>query len=85
MFLSSAEMDHQGKCSEVPPTGFHFVNILLHASVVQLIFLLLRQESKLGLQFEFIAAAYFAVHPIHTEAVSTHFPPFHRFSLFMAC
>ena len=74
MLLSSREMDHRHKCSDVSTTGFHFVNILLHASVVQLIFLLVRRESTLGLPYEFMLAAYFAVHPIHTEAVSTPAP-----------
>lgn len=94
MFLSSREMDHQAKCSGVSTTGFHFVNILLHASVVQLIFLLLRQESNFGLQYEFMTSAYFAVHPIHTEAVSICFTItllpysrflFHQFPLLHSC
>lgn len=49
--------------------GFHLVNVLLHAMVVLLIFLVI--ESWLEDRFvAWLAAALFAVHPIHTEVVN---------------
>lgn len=58
--------------------GFHLVNILINALVAILIFLLIRRlfeesgpsGSNLYLLPSFIAALLFAVHPIHTEAVT---------------
>ncbi|OGR36090.1 MAG: hypothetical protein A2091_10750 [Desulfuromonadales bacterium GWD2_61_12] len=49
--------------------GYHLVNLLLHASIVQLIFATLRKwEISNGTAF--MAAAIFAVHPIHGEVVN---------------
>jgi protein O-mannosyl-transferase len=51
------------------PVGFHLVNILLHAGVTVLVFALgvrLFGSVRVGM----IAAALFAVHPIHAEAVT---------------
>ncbi len=55
------------------PFGYHLFNILLHAAVTLLLYLVLRklleslpQATKLA----FVAALLFAVHPIHTEAVA---------------
>ncbi len=51
------------------PAGYHLVNILLHAAnVVWLFHLLRRYRVVLGLSS--LAAALFAVHPVHTEAVA---------------
>jgi hypothetical protein len=52
------------------PSVFHATNIALHAAVSVLVFLLAEQlfsSSTVGL----VAAALFAVHPIHTEAVTS--------------
>jgi hypothetical protein len=52
------------------PSVFHATNIALHAAVSVLVFLLAEQlfsSSTVG----FVAAALFAVHPIHTEAVTS--------------
>jgi hypothetical protein len=53
----------------VHPFGYHLMNLLLHLIVTWVLYLLARQfafprESAL------VAAALFAVHPLHTEAVS---------------
>ena len=51
------------------PFGFHLANILLHTSVVCLLFFLTRrlfQSASLAL----LSAALFALHPIHTESVA---------------
>ena len=60
------------------PWGFHLVNILFHCGASILVFLLIRRlltaqgsaKSSVYLSPPFIAAILFAVHPIHTEAVS---------------
>jgi Flp pilus assembly protein TadD len=49
------------------PIGYHLVNILLHAAIVIQIWLLLRRLSVPGAGW---AAAFFAVHPVHVEAVA---------------
>ena len=54
---------------ELEPLGYHLVNVLLHSAVVYLYVLLC------GVVFSevwpaLIAGLLFAVHPIHTEAVS---------------
>ena len=56
------------------PFGFHLFNLILHAGVTWLLFLLL--EALLGPSPQakvvaFAAALMFAVHPLHTEAVSS--------------
>ena len=56
------------------PFGYHAVNLLLHLSAVLLLFLVLRnvlQGSANDQIICFAAALLFAVHPIHTEAVSS--------------
>jgi len=56
------------------PFGYHLVNLLLHACVVVLLFLVLRKVlDRLGSceLISLLAALLFAVHPIHTEAVSS--------------
>ncbi|MBN1569462.1 MAG: tetratricopeptide repeat protein [Acidobacteria bacterium] len=57
------------KISGLSPFTFHLFNVGLHALVCALVFVLCLQ---LGFQRmnAFLAAALFAVHPVHTEAVS---------------
>jgi Tfp pilus assembly protein PilF len=58
--------------------GFHLINILFHCGASVLVFLILRKlltgykaiKSSTYLSAPFIAAALFASHPIHTEAVT---------------
>lgn len=51
------------------PYGFHLANLLLHAAVVLVLFRLTRELfDNRGVAF--IAAALFALHPIHTESVA---------------
>ncbi|MBI5598109.1 MAG: tetratricopeptide repeat protein [Deltaproteobacteria bacterium] len=60
------------------PWGFHLVNMLFHAGVSVLVFLVALRLFKDGEGVEpggslipaFVAAVFFAVHPIHTEAVA---------------
>jgi protein O-mannosyl-transferase len=54
--------------------GYHLLNLLLHVAVTVLLYLVLRKLLENVPQAEtiaFVAAALFAVHPIHTEAVSS--------------
>lgn len=53
----------------VEPFGWHFLNLLLHAGVCVLIFLLLRRWN-LSANLSFIIALIFAVHPVHVESVA---------------
>jgi tetratricopeptide (TPR) repeat protein len=56
------------------PFAYHLVNLLLQAAVVVLLLVLLRKLLEGAASHEFIcfaAAMLFAVHPIHTEAVSS--------------
>lgn len=51
------------------PFGFHLANISLHAAVVLLLFFLTRR--MLGdARLAFVAAALFALHPVHAESVA---------------
>ncbi len=60
------------------PWGFHVVNVLLHAGVTLLVFLISSRlfqtanpsSSPVSPMLPFIAALLFAVHPIHTEVVA---------------
>jgi tetratricopeptide (TPR) repeat protein len=55
------------------PLGYHLVNILLHAAVVVLLYLLLQMllaRLPQATTIAFASALLFAVHPIHTEAVA---------------
>ena len=55
------------------PFGYHLVNLLVHAGVTLLFFILLENLLAAipeGKTMAFVAALLFAVHPIHTEAVS---------------
>ncbi|MCA9737191.1 MAG: hypothetical protein R3E98_05590 [Gemmatimonadota bacterium] len=50
------------------PRGFHAVNVLLHAGVTLLVFALLLGWVSTGPAA--VGAAWFAIHPVHTEAVA---------------
>ena len=51
------------------PYGFHLISLLLHAAVVCLVFVLTQRLTgdRVG---AFVAAAWFALHPSHTESVA---------------
>lgn len=53
----------------VEPFGWHFLNLLLHAGICVLIFLLLRRWN-LSANLSFVIALIFAVHPVHVESVA---------------
>jgi len=56
------------------PFGFHLLNLLLHAAVTLLLYFLfcaLLEEIAQGKTVALVAAALFAVHPIHSEAVAS--------------
>ncbi|HZP34650.1 MAG TPA: tetratricopeptide repeat protein [Candidatus Acidoferrales bacterium] len=56
------------------PFGFHFVNLALHAGVTVLLFMLfelLLQGTTAPTEVALVAALLFAVHPLHTEAVTS--------------
>ncbi len=47
--------------------GYHLVNILLHATVAVMVAMILRQ---LAIPVAYLAAAIFALHPVHVESVA---------------
>ncbi len=54
--------------------GYHLVNLLLHAMVTVLLYLVLKKVLEAvpqGASISWVAALLFAVHPIHTEAVAS--------------
>jgi len=56
------------------PFGYHLVNLLLHAAVILLLYLVLRtllEPLPRAATVALAAAWLFAVHPIHTEAVAS--------------
>lgn len=59
-----------GLNSRLNPWGFHLVNVMIHALVVQMIILLARYELNCGNHLTLMTSLFFATHPIHTEAVS---------------
>ena len=52
------------------PFGFHLENLLWHTATALLVFVLLRELWPAEPLMAFVAAALFAVHPVHTEAVA---------------
>ena len=67
VYVLSYVIDHQ--LWGFNPAGFHLGNVLLHAVNSVLVFqLLLRLTGRFSLSF--LAAALFAIHPIHVESVS---------------
>jgi len=58
----------------IHPMGYHLLNLLLHAGVTVLLYFVLRkllENVPRAETLSFVAAALFAVHPIHTEAVTS--------------
>lgn len=56
------------------PFGYHVVNLLLHAAVTILLYLLVRrllESASYASTVAFVTALLFAVHPIHTEVVAS--------------
>ncbi len=52
------------------PWAFHLVNVLLHAVMTVLVFYLIRVLGRAGPGASLVAALVFAVHTVHTDAVS---------------
>jgi tetratricopeptide (TPR) repeat protein len=67
LFTFTLALDYQ--IWKLNPFGYHLTNILLHAANSGFFFILARKY-ELSRRIAFIAALVFAVHPIHTEAVS---------------
>ena len=56
------------------PFGYHLLNVLFHAAVTLLLYLLLRkllESDSGGATVAWVAALLFAAHPIHSEAVAS--------------
>lgn len=51
------------------PYGYHLANVLFHAAVVCMLYVLTRRMFQ-SRTLAFVAAALFALHPIHTESVN---------------
>ena len=72
--LTFATLALNWKLQGAHPWGFHLLNLLLHAAVTLLLYALLSallEEITHGKTIAFLAALLFAVHPIHTEAVTS--------------
>jgi protein O-mannosyl-transferase len=72
--LTFASFSFNWVLGSIHAVGYHLLNLILHAAVVVLLYLLLRKLLENFDQAEtiaLVAAALFAVHPIHTEAVAS--------------
>jgi len=72
--VTAATLAINYKLGGLEPLGYHLLNLLMHAGVVWLLYTLL--ESLFGgvpggRMIAFVATLLFAVHPIHTEAVTS--------------
>lgn len=67
LFYVSLALDHS--FWKVNPLGYHLTNIVLHAAVSVLVYLLANRIAKSRLA-AFAAGLLFAVHPVHAEAVA---------------
>lgn len=65
LVFSSFWIEHQ--LWDDDPTGYHVTNVLLHAAAAVLLWVALRQ---LALPGAWLAAAVFALHPVHVESVA---------------
>jgi protein O-mannosyl-transferase len=71
--FSFATLALNWKLHQANPLSYHVVNLLLHAAVCWLLYILLQEllgSSTEGKTVAFVAALLYAVHPIHTEAVT---------------
>jgi protein O-mannosyl-transferase len=71
--LAFASLALSWALSGTEPFAYHLLNLLLHAGVTWLLYILLREllvARPEGKTVAFAAALLFAVHPIHTEAVA---------------
>jgi tetratricopeptide (TPR) repeat protein len=71
--FSFATLALNWKLQQDNPLTYHVVNLLLHAAVCWLLFILLQEllgSLAEGKTVAFVAALLYAVHPIHTEAVT---------------
>lgn len=63
------------------PFYFHFHNIILHLTAIILVYYFAKQFNRNGI-FPFMAAVLFALHPVHTEAVTA---IFNRMDILVTC
>jgi len=68
-FILDAQVQRPSSEGFPKPQWFHFMNILLHLSVCLILFLLLNKWTN-NIHLSFILSILFAVHPLHTMAVS---------------
>jgi protein O-mannosyl-transferase len=71
--VTIASMALNWRLGKEQPFGYHFFNLILHAATTWLLYLLLQAllgASPPARAVAFAAALIFAVHPLHTEAVS---------------
>jgi len=72
--VTFATLALNSKVNGARPFGFHLLNLLLHAAVTWLLYLLLLTilgPSPQAKTTALVAACLFAIHPIHTEAVAS--------------
>ena len=53
------------------PFGYHIVNVVLHAMVCSTLLLVCHRILRMSIQLALLTSIFFAVHPIHTEAVKS--------------